>query len=121
MFKTRRSVWCFWLFALTVCGCSRTYTFTGIIVDGEGKPVGGATIVVYPVDWNRPVVPEKGATSKADGNFTANWGHAVGIKYFSLVVTGDGFMKQVRIVSADQRGIRVVLEKDKGVKRKEKR
>ena len=95
----------------TVSGCSRVYLFDGIVVDGDGQPIADATIVVYPHDWKRPSHDLADGISNSDGSFEAIWGSAVGVEYFHMVVTKDGYREHLRLVEADEKELRIVLER----------
>ena len=95
----------------TVSGCSRVYLFDGLVVDGDGQPIAGATIIVYPHDWERPSFERSDGTSDDDGSFEANWGNAVGVEYFRMVVSKDGYKEHERLVEADARDLRIVMER----------
>ena len=67
---------------LSLSGCSRLYDFEGIVVDGDGQPISGATIMLYPHDCERPTQFRNDGISGEDGSFVATWGVAVGVDYF---------------------------------------
>ena len=92
-------------------GCSRGYLFEGIVVDGDGNPIGGATINLYPHDWKRQSFGRPDGTSEEDGTFKANWGSAVGIGFFQMVVEKEGFREQQQLVKADAKNLRILLER----------
>ncbi|MFN7289983.1 MAG: hypothetical protein ACK5YR_21775 [Pirellula sp.] len=95
----------------TVSGCSRVYFFDGQIVDGDGRPIVGASVNLYPHDWPRMEFGRADDKSEEDGSFKANWGSAVGIEYFNMIVTKDGYREQVLLVKADTKELRVVMER----------
>ena len=96
---------------LTVSGCSRIYSFDGQIVDGDGKPIAGASVNFYPHDWKRQEFGREDGKSEEDGSFKAGWGSAVGVEYFNMVVMKDGYREQVLLVKADAKNLRVVMER----------
>lgn len=98
------------LFA-AIPGCSRIYRFEGVIVDGDGNPIGGALINLYPHDWKREEFGRPDGTSEADGTFKASWGSAVGIEFFNMVIAKDGYREQEQLVRAGARNLRIVLER----------
>lgn len=95
----------------TVAGCSRVYIFDGIVVDGDGQPIVDATIIVYPLDWEQPSLDRTDGVSDSDGAFEANWGNAVGVEYFRMIVSKDGYREHNRLVEADEKNLRIVLER----------
>lgn len=95
----------------TLSGCSRVYNFDGKIVDGDGKGIEGASINFYPHDWTRQEFGRANGTSEADGSFKADWGSAVGVEIFNMVVSKEGYREQVQIVKADARDLRIVMER----------
>jgi hypothetical protein len=62
---------------LVTAGCSRLYTFTGIVVDGDGKPIEGAAFAIQPHGWNEPDMFNPNEASGADGRFNVHWSPAV--------------------------------------------
>ena len=94
-----------------VSGCSQLYLFDGIVVDGDGQPIANATIVVYPLGWKRSSQNLGGGTSNNDGTFEANWSTAVGVEYFRMIVSKDGYQEHLRLVEADKKNLRIVLER----------
>ena len=94
-------------------GCGRTYSFSGIVLDGQGVGIVGAKIVLYPHDWKRPVYDDQhnDEKTKGDGTFEAGWCCATGVKFFRIVVSKSGYDEDTRIVSADEKDIRVVLSR----------
>lgn len=95
----------------TLSGCSRVYNFDGKIVDGDGNGIEGASINFYPHDWTRQEFGRADGTSKADGSFKADWGSAVGVEIFNIVVSKEGYREQVQLVKADARDLRIVMER----------
>jgi hypothetical protein len=95
----------------TVQGCSRIYRFDGTIVDGDGKPIAGASINFYPHDWKRQEFGREDGRSEEDGTFKAGWGSAVGVKYFNIVAAKDGYREHVQLITADAKNLRIVLER----------
>jgi hypothetical protein len=100
------------LLVLAVPGCSRLYDFDGIIVDGDGAPVAGASVTLYPHDWERPTQLGGNGESGDDGKFEATWGNAVGVDYFRIVISADGYRESEQLVEADQKNLRIVLERE---------
>jgi hypothetical protein len=94
-----------------VSGCSRVYSFDGEIVDGDGTPIAGASVNFYPHDWTHPEFGRADGISEEDGSFKAGWGSAVGVEYFNMVVSKDGYREQVQLVKADAKNLRVVMER----------
>ena len=41
-------------FLMAFSGCSETYDFTGVVVDGDGVPISGASIFLRPHGWEAP-------------------------------------------------------------------
>lgn len=101
---------------LLVPGCSRVYEFTGIIVDGSGNPISNAVVSVWPVTFETtPCEAEPQNVSNANcdetGAFSLGWCCAVGVEFFRMKVTADGFKDDFRIVEADAKDLRIVLER----------
>lgn len=99
----------------TVSGCSRIYRFTGTVVDGDGNPISDARIALYPHDWEQPSSDHSDGTSNGDGGFEATWGSAVGVEYFRMVVSKEGYKDHLRLVEADAKDLRIVLERANNV------
>lgn len=95
----------------TLSGCSRVYSVDGKIVDGDGNGIEGASINFYPHDWKRQEFGRADGTSEADGSFKADWGNAVGVELFNMVVSKEGYREQVQLVKADARDLRIVMER----------
>ena len=74
------------LLLLVLPGCSRLYDFDGVIVDGDGLPIVGATVTLYPHDWKRPTHLGANGESGEDGKFDAAWGNAVGVEYLPTLI-----------------------------------
>jgi hypothetical protein len=91
-------------------GCSRGYRFIGIVVDGQGVGIDEAHIILYPHDEQKPE-STTGQKTKNDGSFEATWGCTPGIKFFRMTVFKTGYDDDNRIVSADEKDIRVVLSR----------
>jgi hypothetical protein len=104
------------LTALFICvsGCGRTYSFSGVVVDGNGNGIADARIVLFPSDWKRPEYDEaqNDGKTESDGTFEAGWCCATGVKFFRMVTSKSGYHEDVRIVSADEKNLRVVLSLD---------
>ena len=102
--------------ALVCCllnSCSRIYDFYGLVIDGDGRPISGATFHINPHDWPEPGWCNPADASGRDGRFEASWGSAVGVELFRFVTTCDGYQPDRRLVLADSdEGIRVVLARD---------
>ncbi len=95
-----------------VPGCSQVYRFDGKIVDGDGTPIGGASVNFYPHDWERQGFGRADGISEEDGSFEAVWGSATGVEYFYMVLSKGGYREQVQLVKADAKNLRVVMERD---------
>ncbi|XZE36699.1 hypothetical protein SH501x_002283 [Pirellulaceae bacterium SH501] len=65
-----------------------------------------------PHDWARQQSASADGISEEDGSFKAEWGSAVGVEYFSMVVSKDGCREQVQFVRADAKNLRVVMQRD---------
>ncbi len=78
---------------------------------GDGQPIAGATILLYPSGWERPSFERDDGTSDLDGSFQANWGLAVGVDFFRMVVSNPGYREHERLVEADATGLRIVMER----------
>jgi len=96
----------------SVTGCSRVYYFEGEIVDGDGAPIAGALVNIYPHDWARQEFGRADGISEEDGSFKAEWGSAVGVEYFNMVVSKDRYREQVQLVRADAKNLRIVMQRD---------
>ena len=94
-----------------IAGCSRPYSFSGIVLDGQGVGIGDARIILYPHDQKRPRYNDQYSDGKtdSDGTFEAGWCCATGVRFFRIVVSKSGYDDDTRIVSANEKGIRVVL------------
>lgn len=101
------------LLLLVLPGCSRLYHFDGVIVDGDGAPIAGATVTLYPHDWDRPSQLGGDGESDEDGKFEATWGNAVGVEYFNMVITADGYRESELLVAADRKNLRIVLQRNR--------
>ena len=99
------------LLLAVISGCSRNYSFDGEIVDGDGKPIAAASINFYPHEWKRKEFGRADGVSAEDGTFKADWGSAVGVKFFHMVVSKDGYREQIQLVEADAKKLRVVMER----------
>lgn len=95
-------------------GCSRAYQFSGVVVDGQGIGIDGAQIVLYPHDANKPK-STAGQTTLSDGTFESSWCCTPGVKFFRMTVSKTGYDDDNRIVSGDERNIRVVLSRSSKV------
>lgn len=91
-------------------GCSSVYQFAGIVVDGQGIGIDGAQIVLYPHDANKPE-STAGQETLSDGTFESSWCCTPGVKFFRMTVSKTGYDDDNRIVSGDERNIRVVLSR----------
>lgn len=99
---------------LTTAGCSRAYEFAGVVLDGNGVPIAGATFALAPHGTNEPNLTDSDAVSAADGTFTAGWCCIPDVDFFILTTSCDGYVDDVRIVTADESSIRIVLARDLG-------
>lgn len=106
---------------LAVCiaattGCSRGYHFSGVVLDGNAAPIPGAKIFVVPhqrdVNLGDFSQASANAVSQDNGEFEASYCCTPGYDYFLLITSCDGYLDDVRIVSAETTGIRVVLAYD---------
>lgn len=93
-------------------GCSRGYRFIGVVVDGQGIGIDEAQIILYPHDEKKPE-STTGQRTKNDGTFEATWDCTPGIKFFRMTVFKIGYDDDNRIVSADEKDIRVVLSRSR--------
>ena len=91
-------------------GCSRGYQFAGIVVDGQGIGINEAQIVLYPHDASKTESTE-GQKTLSNGTFEASWCCTPGIKFFRMTVSKIGYDDDNRIISADEKNIRVVLSR----------
>ena len=112
MTKNSAIAFVFALLVVSLPGCSRVYLFDGIVVDGGGNPIANATVMLFPHDWKRPVQFRADGESGDDGKFDANWGSAVGVDYFRIVIAADGYRETEQLVEADRKNLRIVLERD---------
>lgn len=94
-----------------IAGCSRSYSFTGVVVGGQGAGIIDAKIIIYPHDWERPEYHEqyRDGKTESDGVFQAGWCCATGVESFRMVVSKPGYDEDIRIVAADEKDNRVVL------------
>jgi hypothetical protein len=99
------------LAVLSTAGCSRAYNFSGIVVDGDGLPIAGASFAIQPHDWNEPDWFDPKQLSGDDGRFSTGWGSAVGVEFFKFTTAKEGFDNDVRLVEADATDIRIVLSR----------
>lgn len=102
---------CICLAMLTTAGCGRLYNFSGIVVDGDGLPIAGASFAIQPHDWNEPEWFDPEELSGSDGYFSAHWGQAPGVEFFKFTTAKEGFDNDVRLVEADATDIRIVLSR----------
>ena len=91
-------------------GCSRVYQFDGIVVDGQGIGIDDAQIFLYPHDAKKPESTE-GQKTLSDGTFEAGWCCTPGIQFFRMTVSKIGYDDDNRIITADEKNIRVVLSR----------
>lgn len=96
------------LFLPCIAGCSRSYLFEGVVVDGQGVGIMGADVIVYPYDQERSQSGNGGKT-RANGKFEVGWGSIPGVKFFKMELSKTGYEADKRLVLADERGIRIVL------------
>lgn len=111
MLSKSASATLFVILILSLSGCSQLYTFEGIVVDGDGQPISGAAIMLYPHNWERPSRIGNNGTSGDDGTFVATWCCAVGVDFFRMAVSMDGYREQDPLVKADEKNLRIVLER----------
>lgn len=67
---------------------------------------------VCPHDWARQEFASEDGIYEEDDSFIAEWGSAVGVEYFSMVLSKDGYREQVQLVRADAKNLRVVMQRD---------
>jgi hypothetical protein len=96
------------LFLPCIAGCSRSYLFEGVVVDGQGVGIMGADVIVYPYDQERSQSRNGGKTGP-NGKFEVGWGSVPGVKFFKMEVSKTGFDVDKRLVLEDEQGIRIVL------------
>ncbi len=96
------------LFLPCIAGCSRSYLFEGVVVDGQGVGIIGADVIVYPYDQERSQSGNDGKTG-ANGKFEVGWGSIPGVKFFKMEVSKTGYEADKRLVLADEHSIRIVL------------
>jgi hypothetical protein len=96
------------LFLPCIAGCSRSYLFEGVVVDGQGVGIIGADVIVYPYDQERSR-SGNGVKTGANGKFEVGWGSIPGVKFFKMEVSKAGFDVDKRLVLEDEQGIRIVL------------
>lgn len=108
------------VFLTAVSGCSELYHFTGVVVDGDGVPVSGASIFLRPHDWeapswdykpSKPATPGTMNTSDADGTFEACWGSNPSVEFFRMTIVKEGYKTSEQIVVANAKDVRIVLER----------
>jgi hypothetical protein len=94
-----------------VSGCSRAYSFTGVVVDGNGVGIADANIVLFPSDWKRSEHNDEQSNgkTKSDGTFEATWCCDTGVKFFTMITSKPGYHGDVRLVRADEKNVRVLL------------
>jgi hypothetical protein len=97
---------------ICVTSCSRVYQFAGIVIDGDGQPIAGATFAINPHDWDEPDSFDSHDRSAEDGTFETGWGSAVGVEFFRFKTRCDGFVEDERIVEADAKNLRIVLARE---------
>ena len=107
-------------FLMAFSGCSETYDFTGVVVDGDGVPISGASIFLRPHGWeapswdyklDEPPTPGTMNTSDTDGTFEAGWGGAACVEFFRMTVVKDGYKNGEQTVAARAKNVRIVLER----------
>ena len=96
------------LFLPCIAGCSRSYLFQGVVVDGQGVGIMGADVIVYPNDQERSQSRNGGKTGP-NGKFEVGWGSIPGVKFFKIEVSKAGYEADKRLVPADEHSIRIVL------------
>lgn len=94
-----------------VSGCGQIYTIAGVTVDGDGNPIGSASIYLYPHGQERQPIARPNGTSEDNGAFEAGYGTATGIKFFQIVVSKAGFKDHQQLVEANAKNVRIVLER----------
>lgn len=100
------------LFVLAIAGCSRSYEFSGVVLDGNGEPISGATFALAPHGQNEPGRTDPDVVSKVDGTFVTGWCCVPNSSYFVLTTSCTGYIDDVQIVTADATKLRVVLARD---------
>ena len=107
--------------AVAICvtaatGCSRGYNFAGVVLDGNAAPIPGAKIFVVPhevdIELGDLSQADADALSQDNGEFEASYCCTPGYEYFLLITSCDGYLDDVRIISAETTDIRVVLARD---------
>ncbi|WP_158231114.1 hypothetical protein [Rhodopirellula bahusiensis] len=92
-----------------VAGCSSGFETSGIVLDGDGKPLAKAVVTLFD-----GISPDFGFSTPVsdDGTFTAGISTAPGIERFRMVTSCDGYHDDERIVySDDNASHRIVLSR----------
>lgn len=92
-------------------GCSHPYFFDGIVVDGDGTPIEGASISVYSLDRKIKSSVYTHDNSMEDGTFHVGWNGYGGDDFFRMTVAKKGFREQELIVEDRAKNLRIVLER----------
>ena len=98
-------------FCCIVASCSRHYDFGGVVLDGDGRPIAGATFAMNPSDWPKPDWSDPNIVSGADGAFRTGWGSATGVTFFRFTTRCQGYDPDCRIVRGDDVDLRIVLSR----------
>ncbi len=83
-----------------VPGCGRVYMISGIVVDGDGNPISGASIYLFPHGLEHQLLGRANGTSEDSGEFEAGYGTSSGIKFFEMVVSRKGYREHEQLVEA---------------------
>lgn len=96
---------------ILLSSCSRSYSFQGRVVDGDGIPIAGATFAITPHKHSLPDNSNTSNVSGKDGTFNVHWCCVPGISLFKLRTKCSGYKDDVRLVKADDSMLRIVMEK----------
>lgn len=100
-------------FCCVIASCSQNYNFAGVVLDGFGEPIAGATFAINPSEWARPDYADPDIVSDTDGAFQTWWGSATGVTYFRFTTECEGYQSDCRIVQAEDLNLRIVLARSK--------
>ena len=103
---------CACIFLIVLSGCTRSYSFQGRVVNGDGLPIEGATFAITPHKHALPDDSNTSAVSGKDGAFHIHWSCVPGISLFKLRTKCSGYKNDVRLVRAEDSTLSIVMEKE---------
>lgn len=102
---------CVFILLILLSGCTRSYSFQGRVVNGDGVPIEGATFAITPHKHALPDDSNATGVSGKNGAFHIHWRCVPGVSLFKLRTKCLGYKDDIRLVRADDSTLRIVMEK----------